>query len=444
MSIFDFFRGNTENDYKGPDINFGRYSDAFKDEVKHSIFTEAIECFENDRHVESVAHLLEFLRNDLNDNIQYDVEGNELFFELLQGSKRIIGRCNSEKFVAISEIAKLSEGNIGLFRRLLDKNYLLRYARFCLNGEQELSLKFDSFMQDASPKKLYNSLKELAITADKYDDILVDEFDELDNANTGKIIDLPENIKNIKVRFIKQTLQKTIENVSSMKGHLDAFHNSVSYKLLHCNYKLDFLTKPEGFVMEIIERNHRLFFEKNKNTIAQKNTLMMENFNLILDRSDDELKSELYDTIHTFGYTKPASHIDLVNLIQTEIANANNYFAMKKPDLAMDILAYTASYSLFQFGFPKPDLDMLNLLLHILEQDYFVELGYEIEFINKGKLDEKKIIHRINKIKSANSEIFPEFMPNTDLLRFDNIYTFAHSFLTLFSSYQLHYIGQIS
>ena len=36
MSIFDYFRWNQQHEYKGPNIKFGRYSDAFKDEVKQS------------------------------------------------------------------------------------------------------------------------------------------------------------------------------------------------------------------------------------------------------------------------------------------------------------------------------------------------------------------------------------------------------------------------
>lgn len=444
MSIFDFFRRNADTGYDGPEMKFGRYSDAFKDEVKHSIYSEAIDNFEQYKNLQSVAHLIEFLRNDLNDNIQYDVEGEELFFELLQGSKRIIGRCNNERFVAISEIAKLKEANIGLFRRLLDKNYLMKYARFCVNSDQEVSLKFDSFMQDASPKKIYNALKELAITADKYDDILVDEFDELGNTNTGKIIELPSHVKKAKINFIKKTIKKTIQQVNNMKGHTEIFHHSVSYKLLYCNYKIDFLTKPEGFIMELIERNHRLFFEKNKKTNAQKNKEILDNFELILERSDEQINEELYDTIHTFGYTKPASHNDLINLIQTEISNATNYFAMKKPEQAIDIMSYIVSYGLFQFGYPQPDIDMLTLMLQILEQDYYNELGFEFNFIENDIPDKQAILKRIYDIQRNNVDLFPEFEPDTNTLRFDNIYIFCHSFLNMLTKYQLHYAGHIS
>ena len=444
MSIFDFFRWNVENDYNGPNLKFGRYSDAFKDEVKHGLFSEAVDQFEAENFLQSIVYLLDFLRNDLDDNVQYDVEGKELFFEILQGSKRIIGRCNEQKFVALSELASVSAPNIGLYRRLLDKNYLLKYVRFCLDEKMDLALKFDSYIQDASPKKLYNALKELSINADKYDYILIEEFDESTKTNTGKIIELSPTITQIKCAYIKSEIRKVVERAEKLKATTLDYQNAVSYLLLYCNYKLDYLVKPEGYIMELIERNHRLFFAENNQTVAQKNKTIVKNFELVLERTDKQIQNELYDTVHTFGYTQPASHDQLKALIEEELIKANAFIVHKKYDIALDILGYIAAYGLFHYGFPQPDIDMLFLLMHVLENDYFVELGFESEFLNGKQLQERKIIHRINQIRAMNSELYPEFDPQVQMLNFENKWQFAYSFLTMITKYHLHYMGHIA
>lgn len=444
MSIFDFFRWNQQHEYKGPEIMFGRYSDSFKDEVKQALFYEAIQRFDQDQFLPSIINLLDFLRNDLSDNVQYDIDGEELFFQILQGSKTIMGRCNSEKFVAISEIATVNAPNVGLFRRLLDKNYVLKYNRFCLDVDMNLILKFDSFAVDASPKKIYFALKELAINADKYDDILIDEFKELDQFHQGKIIALPDDIKSIKVDYLRKEIRTVFARIDELKGFNEDLHHAISYILLYCNYKLDYLVKPEGFTMELIERNHRLFFTNSEQEVSQKNKQVRRNLKLLLDRTDEQLFEELYDTVHTFGYTQNASHDQLKALITSELPKAETYISAGKIDLAIDVMGYIAMYGLFHNGFPQPDVDMLSLFMHVLESEYFTDLGFETSFYHEEKLESKRILHRIQEVRAMNMELYPEFDTDVSILSFEGKWQFAHSFLKMLQAYDLHYAGTIS
>ncbi len=444
MSIFDYFRWNQQHEYKGPNIKFGRYSDAFKDEVKQTLFYEAIQRFDQEQFLPSVINLLDFLRDDLTDNVQYDIEGEELFFQILQGSKTILGRCNNEKFVAISEIAAVSAPNVGLYRRLLDKNYVLKHNRFCLDAGMNLILKFDSFAVDASPKKLYFALKELAINADKYDDILIDEFEELDQSNTGKIIQLTDVIKSTKAEFLRKEIKNAFDRIDQYKGFNDEVHHAISYILLYCNYKLDYLVKPEGFTMELIERNHRLFFTKNEQEASHKNKLVRRNLALLLERTDDQLFEEFYDTVHTFGYTQNASHEQLKALINNELPKVETYISAGKIDLALDVMGYVAMYGLFHNGFPQPDVDMLSLFMHVMESEYYDDLGFKTTFYRKEQLKEKRTLNRIREIREMNKDLYPEFNPEVSILSFEGKWQFAHSFLKMLQAYDLHYAGTIS
>lgn len=444
MSIFDLFRWKVEHEEKGPNIKFGRYSDAFKDEIKHKLYEDAIAVFEDGDAFQSVILLLDFLRDDNEDNVQYDVEGDELFFEILQGSKRIIGRCNHEKFAAISEVAMVLAPNIGLYRRLLEKNYLLKYVRFCLNDDNQLALKFDSFMKDASPKKLYRALRELSINSDKYDDILVDEFTELSETNTGQIVHLTDEVKASKAAYVRSQLQHVLKQIAGMKGHSESFQNGISYLLLFVNYKLDYLVKPEGFIMDVLERNHRLFFFKANQIPEKKNRVIIQNFEKILDRTDFQIMEECYETIHTFGYLKASSHEQLIALINDELPKMMSYLNTRQYEMAYAVAGYIVCYGLFNFGFPPPDIDLLNLALHIIEQDYFKEIGFMQDYRNKEQLNKKIILSRIDQIVEKHQELYPEFRPDKKDLNFDNMFSFLNSFLNMFKTYSLHYRGHIA
>ena len=55
----------------------------------------------------------------------------------------------------------------------------MNFGRFALGESNELLVVFDTYTLDGSPYKLYFALKEMATQADKFDDLLLDEFDML-------------------------------------------------------------------------------------------------------------------------------------------------------------------------------------------------------------------------------------------------------------------------
>lgn len=443
MSIFDLFRWNVERKAPGPDIKFGRYSDTLRAHLQQDYFLESIEQFESNNHLQSMMFFLDFLRDDQLDNVAYDQEGNELFFKIIQGSKEIIGRCNQEKIVAIAELAKLDAPNVGLFRKLLDRNYQLKYCRFGISEDQILSLKYDSLLLDNTPQKMYHALRELAINADKYDDLIVHEFDHVSELKTGRIIEQSEAIKQVKIDFLRSQIQEILTRVSKEEKHSEQFHIGISYQLLNCNYKLDYLVKPEGGMLEILERNHRLFFADQTATIETRNEQVIANFNKILELTDQVIAVELYDTIHSYSHLKQADHRQLQSLIDNELPKVNEYFKTKNHIVAKDIIEYIASYSLFYFGLPAPDKDLLHLLLHIFNQAYFIDLGFDIQYIKNEQLKQKTIVQEIKAIRDRHEKSYPAFKPNYKILRFENLLEFGHSFLTMIRSYDLNYTAPI-
>ena len=296
---------------------------------------------------------------------------------------------------------------------------------------------------DASPQKLFYALKEMSVSADKYDDILADEFDELENNLSGKITQLTEEVLQTKEDFLRSQLNQSLSAIHTLKGDDEASQALISYHLLYTNYKLDYLIKPEGFMMEIFERNHREYFENSKQTALQKYKEIEANFQLILDRDSDHLREEFYQTCHTFDYTKPASHLDLKALIEKELPKAQQYYVSKKQDIAGIVCGYIASYSLFHYSLPAPDLDLLHLLMRVLEDPYFLSLGYTPAYVEEGMPQQAIIEKKIESIKEEHLPTHPYLKINFGKLVYRDLSSFAISFLTMVASIDIHYHKQL-
>jgi hypothetical protein len=61
----------------------------------------------------------------------------------------------------------------------MEANHRLNFSRFALDNDNHLCIVFQTGALDASPLKLLHALRELAINADKKDDLLLEEFKSL-------------------------------------------------------------------------------------------------------------------------------------------------------------------------------------------------------------------------------------------------------------------------
>ena len=80
-------------------------------------------------------------------------QGDTLYFELYQGSKRVTGFADREQLRATARIAKLERPEAVLLQRLTTMNYELKYSRFGIDEADCLTIIFDSPAYDASPDK---------------------------------------------------------------------------------------------------------------------------------------------------------------------------------------------------------------------------------------------------------------------------------------------------
>jgi len=173
MGLFSRLFRQEEDTKEIPDIQFGRFSDSYKKEFKYDAWDRAMVKFDNDHYLDSFELFFEYLKDDIQDNIQVERTQEKLNFTLFQGSKKIMGWADETKFRAEAKIVVAEELHIGFMRRLMEDNFELKYSKFALDKDSVITLVFDTYASDASPYKLYAALKELATQADKKDDILV-------------------------------------------------------------------------------------------------------------------------------------------------------------------------------------------------------------------------------------------------------------------------------
>jgi hypothetical protein len=441
MNFFDRFFGHHTDPVEPlePKIRFGRYTDSYKTEDNYTAWRQSLDLFEKDDFLDSYQAFFVYLRDVAENNVSWVVHKDSIQFEILQGSKKIMGTATPSMLKAHSYIAHAKSLNVGLLRRLMEGNFILKYCRYALDEDNNVLIMFDTPTLDGSPHKLYHALKELAINADKQDDLLIDEFADLTLVDSGSRGEFSEDVKQSKYAFFRKETTKVLDLID--KGSLDAgrYPSGICYLLLHLSYKLDYLVRPEGVVMDSFERMHRLFVTNDGKSLSQINELMRKELEKLLTRSADTIKREFYDTTATFGVLHPKGHSVLVESIEKEMPKMEWYLDNKHLDVALAIPGYVVGNALFYFGLPKPDKQLLEFYFRILETSYFESLGFSISYYNETTkvFDGMAIKTKIKKIADANKVKYPKINPDTNILDFSSPHAFAHTYLDMIKKMDL-------
>jgi len=428
MSFWNRLFGNQDTEVPQPDIKFGRYSDAYKSEDQHEAWDRALTQFESQEYLEAYVSFLKYLEDPDEGNVRWQLEDEKLTFELFQGSKKINGYADRQKVKIEAKIVKTPTLSTAILRRLMEQNFSLQYSRFALDPENNLAIVFDSYTLDGSPYKLYYALKELATNADKQDDLLIDEFAHLEPVEISHLQEIPEAEKEVKYAWLEKEIRETLEEIERGKLDKNQYPGGISYLLLNLVYKLDYLIKPEGFMMETLERVHRLYFAKDERTVAQKNLLFCKELQKLAARPKEAFFKEMYRVPATFGITVSVGHEQVVQVLSSELPKMDWYEENAYDKAALAIPGYIAGKCLFNFAIPKYDRALFHLYFRIMEAGYFKALGFQENFRdNDGAFQKKAIKKAIEQI----TDLYPKVSPDTGLLVFDSETAFARSYLCM-------------
>lgn len=440
MSIFDrlFNRGYAE-DEKQPDIRFGRYSDSYKTAANYKAWDVALDKFERDDYLGCYEEFFKYLLDPKEENVKWWREEERIRFEIYQGSKKITGVADREQLKAEAKVARTESLNVGFMRRLIEQNFALKYSRFALDEDQNITIVFDTYNLDGSPYKLYYALKEVATNADKQDDLLLDEFQVLLPVDTSHLERVPNAEKEAKYQFIQREVTAALNELENGPLSAEQYPGAIAYLLLNLVYKLDYLIKPEGYTMETLERVHRQYFAKDGKTTAQKNQLLARDLKKLIDRPKEEFFKEMYRVKSTFGITTSVNHDRVVSFIDNELSNMDWYQENGYDAYALAVPGYIIGYCLFNYAAPKPDRDLFHLYYQVTEAVYFGGLGFTHRYFDpeENRLHKKNIKRAIDRIVDQNKAKYYKLNPATNALRFDSMLTFVKSFLLMIRNLDL-------
>ena len=432
MSFFRKILGGTTHGESDPDIRFGRYSDAYKSDAKYDAWDASMDLFEEGKYVESFTRFFDYLTDEHQGNVKTEINGDVLKFELLQGSKMIRGEIDSRMIRAEAKVARTEALSIGFLRRMMEQNYTLKYSRFALDTNNDLTLKFESYLLDGSPYKLYYALKEIAVSADKQDDLLVLEFDALQPINTGHLQHISGDEKQIKTTFLRDRITQVLKDIDTTKLSPDQHAGGIGYLLLDLAYRLDYLIKPEGALMEAFERIHRIYFAQDDKTPIEKNAGVRKEFEKILEKTDEEIKAELYNASASFGITSPSSHEQLVNFIDGELPHMDWYADNKHYHIALAITGYITGYGFFNYAFVPPAKQLLHFYYRLTEPQYFKDLGFEGDYLTSdGKVDKRAVRSAMHAIEDQYKGQYPKIKIDMKALDFSSMPSFAKSYFRM-------------
>ncbi|MCB9288865.1 MAG: hypothetical protein H6560_16270 [Lewinellaceae bacterium] len=433
MGLFDRIFGSNTDEAEQPKISFGRYSDSYKDSSRYTAWDLALEKFDKQDYLESYKQFFYYLRDEEEDNVRYEEVKGGLRFELYQGSKKITGMATPQKVTVEAKVVRAEALNVAFMRRLLEQNFNLKYSRFALDEEGNIAIIFDTYTLDGSPYKLYYALKEVATKADKQDDLLLEEFKSLQPVDTSHLEELQLPEKEAKYNYIVSQARKTLEEAEN--GRLDKiqYSGSIGYLLLDLIYRLDYLIKPEGFMMEALEHLHRKYYENDGLATAGKNQALCADLKELLARDKEEFFKEMYRVKSTFGITHSVHHDRVVSIIDAELFHMDWYKDHGYDKVALAIPGYIVGYCMFNYAVPKPDRDLFHLYYQVMEADYFRSLGFSIPYYDNttGRFDKRAIKKAIGRIIENNRAHYPSLNPAIGSLNFDSLPDFARSFLLM-------------
>jgi len=434
MSFLDRFFPKLATEKPDPDMFFGRYTDAYKTAVQQASWRQSLELFDEGKPLDAYCALLSFMRDDKVVNVEWKMVDGVLEFYFLQGSRRIVGRADQDQIRVESRIAWADNLNVAFMRRLVEQNFRLRYARFALTPDNCLSIVYDSSTRDGAPMKLLQAFRELSINADKQDDLLLDEFRTLRRVDDqGTISELPAKEKSIKIAYFRREVSALLKALEVGQPDPSRFPGGYVYLMLGTAFRLDYLIRPEGHLMDVLERIYQLYFAKDNRTPAVKILLMKELFQKCLQRTDEQLAGELYRTQSTFGISPAVGHDRVQSLLEAELPKMDWHIEQQHPEImVMAIAKYAVGYGLYHYSPPPPDRALFHLYFQITEAPFFRELGYAVPYWSTAdNLNKDKIVEAIRNIVRIWKSEYPHYKIDLVSLRFDSLPLFSKSYLNM-------------
>ncbi len=297
-----------------PSTDFGRYSDSYKTNEEFDCWDRAVSSFEQGKFVDSIARLLEFLSIPGQSNVEWHQKKGVVQFDLWQGSCLVKGMADRTGLRAETRIIRSEEVPLGLMRHLLEINYSLKFSRFSLDEANTVCLICDTVASDSPPQKIYQSLREVAMEADRIDEELQSKFDGISILRHQSIRQLLPAEKKVKLHFVRQWASEVLRELSHGRLNTHIYPGGASFLLLDFLYRTDLLIRPEGRWKEQIRHCHEKYFGESNLEVTEKNKILLEFTQSMAHQKGMHLSKDLYRAPFTFGMPQPEGHRQFVEV----------------------------------------------------------------------------------------------------------------------------------
>lgn len=425
--VFDKLFGWGKKKAEDPTIPLGRYSDNNKTVAKVNRWNDADSLFKQQQYPESIEAFFDYLRDEAAQNVVLERNGAEGRFHLYQGSKIVRGEFNQERLVAEVTLARMAQPSVSVMRRLLEMNFGLYYSRYALDGDR-LCMRFDSNIKSANPNKLYYGLKELAIKADKLDDLLAQEFSSLQTIDTEHIAEMPAPEKAVRYKYFTKWIQDTIDYTASLDA--DKFSGAISYLLLTLAFRIDYMLSPEGKLQLELEKIVDIYFRKDKRQTTERNQAMVEAYRKLLTKPKEEMDPYFFRSKHTFSIVAPQNHKAIIDAINAAATNMMWYRENQYPLVANAILEYGFSFCQYSYSLSRPLSELYKLFMQVNHADYFRELGFAATWYDAptNEFEVDSIRERIEDIVAVWKDKYTKLDFKVNNLRYDSLVNFNTTF----------------
>jgi hypothetical protein len=427
--MFDKLFGRGKKKPENPDIPFGRYSDNNKTVEKVRRWTDADNLFKQQSYYESIDAFFDYLADDKEKNVILQRTNENGTFQLFQGSKIVRGEFDKESLKAEITLARMPQASVPVMRRLLDMNFNLYYSRFALDNDR-LCMRFDSDIKTANPNKLYYGLKELAVKADKLDDLLVQEFAALQTVDTEHIIEIPQSEKEVKYNFMMMWVKQALEYIETLDA--DKFSGGIAYLLLSLAFRIDYLICPDGKLLSELEKIVEIYYRKDEKSTMERNQGMIEGYKKLMTKTKEEVYPYLFRAKHTFSIVVPQHHQTVVDAINAAAQNVVWYRDNSYPNIANNVMEYALSFSQYSYSLPKPMSDLILLFFQINYREFFEALNFTVPYyeVLNGQFNPEAIRVRIEEIVTAWQPKYPKLQFRMETLKFNSLVAFNGSYST--------------
>ncbi len=381
-------------------IELGKYIEQGLSHFDKEKWNKSLELYVQHDYIESYFSLLQFLRDPKLENITTDKNNHILEFELYQGSKKILGRITDHDIDIYSDIVGYEDSIPSeLLEVLLQENYKFRYAKFTLTNET-IRLVFTGPVSLVPPTVLYEALKELSITADSYDDVLIEKYNNFKPINTQHIIQLSDKEVETKIKYFRLWLKNALsltEKLGRDKRQKDINKGTIGYVLLATVYKIYYLLAPEGVLLDHLRRLDTFYWTSDLDVI-NKNEYLVGAFSELLSWTNSVISRSLYKVISTFSTVQSVRNHRLIDFISTEFEAARQYIIQGYSEFYNIIVEYIIGYLNFHVALKPEYKELFDILWRVNNDNFFLDLGFSVRYITRGKLNSFVIEYRLNKV----------------------------------------------